>query len=147
VISDDENYDGGAQLPRAEDFSGEQTEAEMSTSITNAQRLRAIHAHGTDQQKEHPPRSRMVHWVAAAAVFFGTTGVTLTAIEVATPLYLKLNSFAAASFIIAAIAGAVLCVEWMLADRQTFYLRGKVDGYYQGWHGQLPDADDPLLRP
>jgi hypothetical protein len=118
----------------------------MSTSISNEQRLRALHRGDPEEPTKRSRRASMVHWVMAAAILAGVSGVILVTIEMATPAYLNLASYIAACFILSGLAGVVLCVNWMLADRQAFYQRGKVDGFYQGWHGQLPDVDDPLLR-
>lgn len=43
-------------------------------------------------------------------------------------------------------AGALWCLHNMLADREEFYRRGQLDGWFRGWHGQEPDAGDPLLK-
>jgi hypothetical protein len=52
----------------------------------------------------------------------------------------------AGGLVLAAIGGAVLCVERLLADRQEFYRRGQLSGWMKGWRGEAPDVDDPLLR-
>lgn len=119
----------------------------MSTSISNEQRLRAIHAEGgLEGSAKRSGRRSMVHWVTAVAILAGVSGVTLATIELATPRYLHLNAYSAACFILSGLAGAVLCMEWMLSDRQTYYQRGELSGWLKGWRGLPPDTDDPLLR-
>lgn len=48
--------------------------------------------------------------------------------------------------VLAGLGGVVLCLQWMLVDRQDFYRRGHLDGWMRGWRGQEPGGDDPILR-
>ncbi|WP_433368288.1 hypothetical protein ACQPZX_41275 [Actinoplanes sp. CA-142083] len=48
--------------------------------------------------------------------------------------------------VLSAVASALWIADGLLADRHAFYRRGKVDGWYEGWRGQPPATDDPLLR-
>jgi len=51
-----------------------------------------------------------------------------------------------ALLVVAVMAAAVCVIDALLADRGEFYRRGKLDGWMEGWRGQEPSADDPLLK-
>lgn len=51
----------------------------------------------------------------------------------------------AALLVLSGVAAAVWVADALVADRNAFYVRGKADGWYEGWRGQLPTDTDPLL--
>jgi len=118
----------------------------VSTSISNAQRLRALQPEGLDQTADRPRRTATVRWAIAAGILAGVSGITLATVEAVTPEYLYLNAWAATCFILCGLAVAVLCIESMLATREEFYRRGELAGWMKGWRGLPPDTDDPLLH-
>lgn len=48
--------------------------------------------------------------------------------------------------VLAAVAGAVLVANALIADRMAFYEHGKADGWYEGWRGIPPNPDHPFVR-
>lgn len=48
--------------------------------------------------------------------------------------------------IVSTISGSILVGHRLLADRQAFYNRGQLNGWYRNYCGLPPEVDDPLLR-
>jgi hypothetical protein len=115
----------------------------MTQSIDREQRQRA--------SMPHLPESVTVTragLITAIKVFTCTTVLLGVIFAVCTLAYGGWrHPLAAMFFALTAVAGGtVLCFHAILADRQEFYRRGQLDGWYKGWRGQAPDVDDPLFK-
>ena len=117
----------------------------MSISIDREQRLRASQPPTETRETRAAGPGWLVRSVQVTAVVTGLAGTTALSAGFANrdwrPALVGMVLLFAAC-----IAGGVWITHSLLADRHAFYRRGKVDGWYEGWHGKLPDPDDPLLR-
>jgi hypothetical protein len=114
----------------------------MSLSIDHDRRTRALRP---DQDDDQFSGSKLIGIIRVGAVLTALAGIGCLAAAFA------LNEWRTALagstlVIVAVVAGSVCTVNALIADRQEFYRRGKLDGWMQGWRGQEPTADDPLLR-
>jgi hypothetical protein len=73
-------------------------------------------------------------------------GLILAGLDFAEPRGLHYAVYAASCFVLSGLAGGLICINAILADRREFYRRGQLDGWMKGWRGQEPEVDDPLLR-
>lgn len=115
----------------------------MTASIDNSQDLR-LHARAAERE----PASTVTKLIRGVQVVAG--GTALAGVGALTGAFVE-NEWRVAVvgyslLLLSAVAGSVLVINALLADRNVFYQRGKADGYYEGWRGMPPTVDDPLLR-
>lgn len=116
----------------------------MSLNISEERRLRALQPpEQTDSDQRRP------HWmmrgVALTASATALGGIACLAAAFALREW-RTALAGSTLLIIAAIAGAVLVLNQLLADRNEFYRRGQLDGWYRHYRGLPPEVDDPLWR-
>lgn len=97
-----------------------------------------------------PPRSgdaplRLMRWVMAHTILAGAGAVGCLAISLITGDWHAALA-GATLLILSTQGGAVLMINAMVCDRQEFYRRGQLDGWYRGYRMQVPEVDDPLFR-
>lgn len=112
----------------------------LSISAERRERARQPRSDDSPNRSKHLLRSIQIFTIATALI--GVAGLTVA---------FCLEDWRAAvaggtSVVLAAFGGFVWCLHGMLADRREFYRRGHVEGWYRGWNGQEPNADDPLIR-
>lgn len=73
-------------------------------------------------------------------------GIILVTVDIVRHDDIRFAIYATLLLAIAALAGAVLAIARMFAEREQFYLRGHLIGWMRGWNGQEPLTDDPLLH-
>lgn len=116
----------------------------MTQSISRESRTRVL------QEPIAETTERRRDWqVIGVRIFTGLAvlaGVGLTVADLASSGRTHLIIPAATCFIVAAIGAAVLVLLAQIADRQEFYRRGQLEGWYRGYRMLLPEVDDPLLR-
>lgn len=98
---------------------------------------------------ERRPTTRLRRLIIGVTVFgvvAGLGGLVLAGLDIVLA-DAHLAVYAAACFVLAGLASALLVLKAMLADCQEFYQRGQLDGWYRGYRMQPPDVDNPLLRP
>lgn len=117
----------------------------MTADIGEQQRMRALRAPapGAGQPTRH---GRLVVGITCFGVTAIITGLVLVAEDLTSSRGMHFAVYAAACFILAGLAGGLICTNAILADRQEFYQRGQLDGWYRGYRMQPPDVDDPLLK-
>ena len=116
----------------------------MSLSIGEDRRLRALQPPETTENDQHRP-----HWLIRAVTLTsaGTALLGMGLIAAAFALEEWRTALAGSTLlIISALAGTVLAMNWLMADRQEFYRRGHLDGWHLGWRGLPPGSGDPLQR-
>lgn len=114
----------------------------MSLSINPGRRLRALRPVSAD---DPPVRARLVTYARILALAAALAGVACLAAAFALDEW-RTALIGSTLVIVAVVAGAVCTINALIADRHEFYRRGKLDGWMEGWRGQEPTADDPLLR-
>jgi hypothetical protein len=115
----------------------------MTQSIDERHRKQA--AHPASAGEPGPAVSQLVRWIR---IFTGTTlgaGLVVFTWALAHDLW-RLAVVGMVLVFLAAVSAGVWTVHLLLADRNEFYRRGLLEGWRQGWNGQPPDVDDPLLR-
>ena len=117
----------------------------MTTSIDRATRDRAKLP--SAQQRPTVGRCRLLIGVRIFAAVTAAAGVGLGVADLTMGRSVTLIAAAVTCVLLAALAGTVLVLDALLADRQEFYRRGQLDGWMRSWHGQPPEMDDPLLKP
>lgn len=116
----------------------------MTAEITEQRRLRALHTSAPDGQSTR--HSRLVVGITSFGVGAAVTGLILVAEDLTDRAGFHFAVYAAACFVLAGLAGALLAVRAMLADCQEFYRRGQLEGWNRGWNGLPPEKHDPLLK-
>ena len=91
------------------------------------------------------PSNRVMQGVAAFTAVSGLVGVICMASAFSLHEW-RTALVGSTLLVMATISGSVLVCNWMIADRQAFYQRGKVDGWYSWYRGTPPEVDDPLWR-
>lgn len=115
----------------------------MTAEIGEQQRLRALRA---PLPEDRPTRlGRMIIGITCFGVGATITGLVLAGLDIALT-NANLAVYAAACFVLAGLASALLVLRAMFADCQEFYRRGQLEGWHRGWNGQPPETSDPLLR-
>lgn len=119
----------------------------MTAEINNRQRAQALQPAKTTGNQSATRHGRLIIGVAAFGVLAGVGGLVLVGVDLAdSDNDAHVAVYAIACFILAGFAGGLLFINALLADRQTFYHRGQVDGWIKGWRGEEPATEDPLLR-
>lgn len=115
----------------------------MSLHIGEERRLRALQPPEKSEDGQRPDWTIRAVALTAAGTALGGIGCLAAAFALR-----EWRTALAGStlMIVAAIAGAVLVLNRLLADRQKFYQRGQLDGWMRGWRGQEPSSEDPLWR-
>jgi hypothetical protein len=116
----------------------------MTQSIDRDTQGRALVAPESDTVPEG--RLALIVGIRIFAGLAALTGVGLTVADLTGGDGAHLIAASCTSFILAGLAGAILSVDAILADRQEFYRRGELTGWIRGWRGQEPEVSDPLLR-
>lgn len=116
----------------------------MTASIDNERRQRALRAHAPGDDEVGRPH-RLITAVRVVAIGAGLAGVG----SLAAAFCLQEWRTALSGVILitmATVASGLLVVDTLVADRRAFYERGRVDGWMSCWRGEMPSAEDPLLR-
>lgn len=116
----------------------------MTQSIHRETRERALQ--GPMNEPAEPKRDWQVIGVRVFTGANALAGVGLAATDLAGDGGIHLVGPAAMCFILATIGAAVLILLSQISDRQEFYRRGQLDGWYRGYRMQPPEVDDPLIR-
>ncbi len=115
----------------------------MTSSIHDSQDLDAPGASSGE------PEAGGRHWLITAVRVFTATmalgGVAFLSLAFSHDEW-KQGVVGMTLVILACTGGAVLAIDTLLADRNTFFQRGKLTGFWEGIHGVPPSSDDPLLR-
>jgi hypothetical protein len=116
----------------------------MTASVEEERRLRALRP-PAPVSEELGGSAALLQWVKVFAAVTGMGGSgTLTAALCLDEVHVAF--IASTAVVLSAIACAVLVGNALLADRLTFYERGKADGWYEGWKGVPPTTEHPFLR-
>lgn len=73
------------------------------------------------------------------------TAIALGFVDLASDGSVHLVVPAMTCVVLAGIGGAILVIDALLGSRRQWYLHGELNGWMRSWHGQPPEADDPLL--
>jgi hypothetical protein len=99
----------------------------------------------------------MLPGLRLVTAIFCAAGIALGVADLASHGGVHLVIPSATCFMLAGLAATILMVQALLAefhagfhatfaDRQEFYRRGMLAGWQQGWNGQPPELDDPLMH-
>lgn len=116
----------------------------MTQSIDDRTRAKALTS--SAPQRPAGKQSRLIIGVRIFAAVTAAAGVGLGVADMTADHNVPLTAAAVTCILLAALAGTVLVIDAMLADRQKFYRRGQLDGWHRGWSGEPPEVDDPLLK-
>lgn len=116
----------------------------MTTSIDRDRRKRATEPPAPDADQTELP-NRLFRIIRVSAIVTALAGVSCLTAAFAENEW-RIALVGSTLIIVSAVACAMWAANAIMADRHEFYQRGKADGWMEGWRGQPPTTNDPLMR-